>query len=62
MTIQVIKESVGKFLEKDYNVLDLFYKMPGYYQFSKEEWDEFNLVPDYLLKNQNKIIFCICDC
>ena len=57
MKIQVIKESVSKFLEKDYDVLDLFYKMPGYYEFSKEEWDEFNLVPDYLLKNQNKLFF-----
>ena len=38
MKIQVIKESVSKFLEKDYDVLDLFYKMPGDYEFTKKEW------------------------
>ena len=55
MTIQVIKESVSKFLEKDYDVLDLFYKMPGDYEFTKKEWDDFHLVPDYLLKYQNEL-------
>ena len=53
MKIQVIKESVSKFLEKDYDVLDLFYKMPGDYEFTKKEWGDFHLVPDYLLKYQN---------
>ena len=55
MKIQVIKESVSKFLEKDYDVLDLFYKMPGDYEFTKKEWDDFHLVPDYLLKYQNEL-------
>jgi len=53
MKIQAIKEAASKFLEKDYKVLDLFYKMPGDYEYTKEEWDNFNQVPDYLLKSKN---------
>lgn len=29
--------------------------MPGDYEFSKEEWNKFNLVPDLLLKNKNTL-------
>ena len=55
MKIQAIKEAVSKFLEKDYKVLDLFYKMPGDYEFTEEEWAKFNLIPDYLLKKENEL-------
>lgn len=55
MMTQAIKEAVSKYLEKDYKVLDLFYKMPGNYAFSKEEWEKFNQVPDLLLKNEEKL-------
>ena len=55
MKIQIIKEAVSKFLEKDYKVLELFYKIPGDYEFSKEQWEKFNLIPDFLLKNENEL-------
>ncbi len=55
MKIQVVKEAVSKSLEIDYKVLDLFYKMPGNYEYTQEEWDKFNQVPDYLLKKQNEL-------
>lgn len=55
MTTQEIKEAVSRFLEKEYKVLDLFYKIPGDYEFTNEEWEKFNLVPDLLLKSKEKL-------
>ena len=54
---QKIKEAVSKFLQKDFKILDLFYKIPGGYVFTKEQWGAFNVIPDLLMKDDNVLCF-----
>ena len=52
---QKIKEAASKFLQKDFKILDLFYKISGDYEFTEEDFKKFNLVPDLLLKSKEKL-------
>ena len=52
---QKIKEAASKFLQKDFKILDLFYKISGNYEFAEEDFKKFNLVPDLLLKSKEKL-------
>ena len=54
---QKIKEAASKFLQKDFKILDLFYKIPGGYVFTKKQWDAFNVIPDLLMKDNNGLYF-----
>lgn len=58
MKREQIKQAVSNFLlEADYEVLDLFYKMPCDSCLIIEKWDKFNLLPDLLLKHKGNFFF-----
>ena len=55
--MQQIKQAVSDFLKNNYKILDLFYKKPGNYEFTQEELDAFNVIPDLLMKNDSGLCF-----
>ena len=55
--MQKIKKAVNDFLKKNYQTLELYYKKPGDYEFTQEELDSFNVIPDLLMKNDSELCF-----
>ena len=59
MLIQAAKQEISDYFRKqNFEVLDLFYKMPCNSCMTVEKWDHFEFFPDILLKKNEKLILC----
>ena len=59
MLIQAAKKEISDYFRKqNFEVLDLFYKMPCNSCITVEKWDHFEFFPDILLKKNEKLILC----
>lgn len=59
MLLQAIKQEISNYFKKqNYQVLDLFYKMPCNLCITVENWDKFDFFPDILLKKDSTFNFC----
>ena len=59
MLIQAIKQEISNYFRKqNYEVLDLFYKMPCNSCVTVENWEHFEFFPDILLKKNENLTLC----